>query len=40
MTRRGLPPHVYPKGRKGYLYFVRGANALATLKRPLGLMEG
>jgi integrase len=24
MTRRGLPPYVYAKGRKGYLYFSRG----------------
>jgi len=33
-VRRGLPPHVYAKGRKGYLYFVRGGICARMHSRP------
>lgn len=32
--KRGLPAHVYAKGRKGYLYFVRGGICARIKSRP------
>lgn len=32
--KRGLPAYVYPKGRKGYLYFIRGRVSQRVLSAP------